>query len=103
MVHHRMLPRPRRRSDDRAGSHGAGRSTARHRPPSGGGLQYGFRGDGKQRERNGDFGGAGGGGGRRHDGALPTKEATMGEGTPDVEYGEGGKGDKVSDGLPPGD
>ena len=47
--------------------------------------------------------GADGGGGRRHDGALPPEEATMGDGTPDVEYGEGGKGDKVSDGLPPGD
>ena len=50
MVHHRMLPRPRRRSDDRAGSHGAGGPTARHRPISGGGLQYGFGGDVKRRE-----------------------------------------------------
>ena len=103
MVHHRMLPRPQQRLNDKAGSHVAGGSTAWHRPISGGVLQYGSRGDGKRRERNGDCGGAYGGKGRRHDGALPPKEATMGEGMPDVEYGEGGKGDKVSDGLPPGD
>ena len=36
MVHHQMLPRPQQRSDDRAGSHGAGGSTARHRPFSDG-------------------------------------------------------------------
>ena len=36
MVHNRMLPRPRRRSYDRAGCHGAGGSTARHRPISDG-------------------------------------------------------------------
>ena len=102
MVHHRILPLPQRRSDDRAGSPGAGGPTARHLPISGGGLQYGSRGDGKRRERNGDCSGAYRGRGRRHDGALPPKEATMGKGAQDVEYGEGGKGDKVSDGLPPG-
>ena len=103
MVHHWMLPCPRQRSDDRAGSHGAGGSTARHPPTSGGGLQYGFRGYGKQREGSRDCGGADGGGGRRHDGALPPEEVTMGKGTPDLDHGERGKGDKVSDGLSPGD
>ena len=80
-----------------------GGSTARHRPTSGGGLQYRFWGYGKRREGSGDCGGTDGGGGRRHDGALPPEEATMVKGTPELEYGEGGKGDKVSDGLPPGD
>ena len=103
MVHHRMLPCPQRHSDNRAVSHGAGGSTARHRPTSGGGLQYIFRGYGKRREGGGDCGGADGGGGRRYDGALPPEEATMGKGTPNVEHGKGGKGDNVSDGLPPGD
>ena len=42
MVHHQMLPRPRRRSDDRAGCHSAGGSTTRHRTSSGRGFQYGF-------------------------------------------------------------
>ena len=40
MVHHRMLPRPRRRSDDRAGHHSLGRSAKRHRTSGGGGCQH---------------------------------------------------------------
>ena len=34
------------------------------------------------------MGGADRGGGQRHDGALPPKEAIMGKGTPDLEYGD---------------
>ena len=36
MVHHRMLHRPQRHSDDRAGCNGIGRSTTRHRSHRGG-------------------------------------------------------------------
>ena len=60
-------------------------------------------GDGDRRERNRDCGGTDGSGIGVHDGALPPKEETMGEGTPGVEHGKGREGDKVSDGLPPGD
>ena len=65
MVHHRMLPRPRRRSDDRAGSHGAGRPTERHRPTSGGEPKHRLRGYGKRQERIGDCGTDDGGRGLR--------------------------------------
>ena len=103
MVHHRMLPLPRWRSDDRAGCHGSGGSTARHRPSSGGGFQHRFGVDGERRERNRDCSGTDRSGSGRNDRALPTKEEMMGEGTPDVEYGKGEEGDKVSDRLPLGD
>ena len=103
MIHHRMLPRPRRRSDDRAGSHGAGRPTESHRPTSDGGPKYGLRSYRKRKEGIGDCGGNDRGGGRGYDGTLPSEEVTMGKRTPDMEHGEGGKGGKVLDGLSPGD
>ena len=46
MVHRGMLHRPRRRSDDRAGSHGPGGPAQRHRPCSGGGPEHRPGGDG---------------------------------------------------------
>ena len=103
MVHHRMLPCPQRCLDDRAGSHGDGRPTERHRRTSGGGPKHGLRGYGKRQEGIGDCGGNDRGGGRGYDGTLPSEEATMGKITPDMEHGEGGKGGKVSDGISPGD
>ena len=103
MVHHRMLPRPRRGLDNRAGSHGARGPTKRHCPPSGGGPKFGLRGYGKRQEGIGDYGDDDGGEGRRYDITLTPEEATMGKRTPDLEHGEGGKGGKVSDGLSPGD
>ena len=89
--------------DDRAGSHGAGGPTERHRPPIGGGPKYGLRGYGKRQEGIIDCGGDDEGEGRRYDSTLTPKETTMGKRTLDLEHGEGGNGGKVSDGLSSGD
>ena len=56
-----------------------------------------------RRERDVDSGGDYGGRTRRHDGALPAEEEEMGKRTENVEHGEGGGGNTVSDGLHPGD
>ena len=103
VVHHWMLPRLQRHLDDRECCRRAQGAAPGRRTAGGGGFQHNADGSRKRTEGNGNRGGAGRRGNRRHGSALPPAPAQMGQGTEDVEHGQGGEGSLVPDGLHPRD
>ena len=90
MIHHWMLPHPRRNLDDRECRRRAQGAALGYRTASGGGPQHDTNGSREQLEGNGNRGSAIGGVTKIHGDALPSAPAQMGQRTEDMEHGMGG-------------